>query len=38
MDEAMLKFAATSLNEKQKDEKIAKKSVEGLIGKMDPLK
>ena len=32
MDESMLKSAATSLNEKQKDEKIARKSVEGLKG------
>src|SRR4029079_2950028 len=32
MDEAMLKSAATSLNEKQKDEEIAKRSVEGLKG------
>jgi uncharacterized protein DUF4252 len=32
MDESMLKAAATSLSDKQKDEKIARKSVEGLKG------
>ena len=32
MDESMLKAAANSLNEKQKDEKIARKSAEGLKG------
>jgi hypothetical protein len=32
MNESMLKTAANSLDEKQRDEKIAKKSVEGLKG------
>src|SRR5215471_17928256 len=32
MDESMLKAASTSLNDKKKDEKIARQSVEGLKG------
>jgi len=32
MDESMLKAASTSLRENEKDEKIAKKSIEGLKG------